>query len=308
MMWAARLEKPGRIAYIEAEPPSLAQPHEQDILLRVLAGGICGSDMPKFHGLRGAAGASRNTTFPGPPGFPMHEVVGEVVASGSDDLRAGQQVVGWAGASDGLAELVVTAATDVVPYDSRWSPTEAVLIQPLACVLQALDRVSVAGRTVAVLGLGPAGILFAHAAKVRGAEHVVGVDPVDRSELADSGVADELVIEAVGHQVETLDDAVAACGPEGTVLYFGIPDEDVYPINMERVMRKNLTVVGGVTRDRRGALLAADRYLADHPNLPGLLITHRFGRTEIAMAFDTATRAEPGRLKVVLDLAGHGST
>jgi threonine dehydrogenase-like Zn-dependent dehydrogenase len=151
---------------------------------------------------------------------------------------------------------------------------------------------------------------------------------VDRSELADSGVADELVtstaadwaasldekrrpelvIEAVGHQVETLDDAVAACGPEGTVLYFGIPDEDVYPINMERVMRKNLTVVGGVTRDRRGALLAADRYLADHPNLPGLLITHRFGRTEIAMAFDTATRAEPGRLKVVLDLAGHGST
>jgi threonine dehydrogenase-like Zn-dependent dehydrogenase len=119
MMWAARLEKPGRIAYIEAEPPSLAQPHEQDILLRVLAGGICGSDMPKFHGLRGAAGASRNTTFPGPPGFPMHEVVGEVVASGSDDLRAGQQVVGWAGASDGLAELVVTAATDVVPYNSR---------------------------------------------------------------------------------------------------------------------------------------------------------------------------------------------
>lgn len=323
MMWAARLEEPGRIASIEAEPPTLAQPLSGDVLLRILAGGICGSDVPKFRGLRGGATSPREPTFPGPVGFPLHEVVGEVVVSGSTELREGQRVVGWAGSSDGLAELVVTAATDLVPYDPRWSPTDAVLIQPLACVLQALDRVPVEGKRVAVLGLGTAGILFAHAARVRGARHVVGVDPVDRSELADVKVADELVastaaewvasldealrpdvvIEAVGHQVETLDDAVAACAPEGTVLYFGIPDQDVYPIDMERIMRQGLTLIGGVTRDRRSALLAADAYLADHPDLPGLLITHRFDRATLGEAFETACRPAVGRLKVVLDLA-----
>ena len=86
------------------------------------------------------------------------------------------------------------------------------------------------------------------------------------------------------------------------MLYFGIPDEDIYPINMELVMRKNLAVVGGVTRDRHRALLEANAYLRAHPQLSEELITHKFDRARVQQAFVEAGEPRTGRLKVVISL------
>ncbi|MFI6348614.1 zinc-binding dehydrogenase [Streptomyces sp. NPDC050560] len=320
-MWAQRMSAPGVFETVDAPAPG--EVPDGGVLLRTLAGGICGSDVPKVLGVKGAVLGPRGEFAPGRPGYPLHEVVGEVVASRYPGAAVGSRVVGWAARSDALAEYVLTDGEQVHAYRPGLAPSTAVLLQPLACVLYALDRVPVAGRDVAVLGAGPIGALFAHCAKRAGARRVTGVDPVDRASLPpllgfdetvrttsgnwarhlSQGERPEVVIEAVGHQVSTLDHALRAAAPGGTVLHFGIPDDEVYPLNMELLMRKNLALVGGVTRERRRSLARADRHLASHPGLPAALVTHRFERATVQRAFDVAVRASADRMKVVLDLA-----
>src|SRR5690606_7632121 len=180
-------------------------------------GGICGSDLPKF--LTGQRFSPRDQAG---PGFPMHEIAGTVVRSRDPRLAPGDQVCGCMPGQRGLAELVRVPADTVAEVPDGFSVTESVLVQPLSTVFYALDRLpDVRGRSAAVIGLGPIGLLFSHVLHHRGAR-VAGIDPVDRSAVADTfgvdelfvgGVADwvagpgtpaEIVIEAVGHQTETI--------------------------------------------------------------------------------------------------------
>ena len=144
-MWAKRMRAPGVFETVDVPAPAEADLPDGGVLLRTLAGGICGSDLPKVRGLRGAVLGPRGELRPGRPGFPLHEVVGEVVASRHREVETGTRVVGWAVASDALAEYVVTDGEQVNVYDRRFDPLAAVLIQSLACVIHALDRVPVAG-------------------------------------------------------------------------------------------------------------------------------------------------------------------
>ena len=309
-MWAYRLTAARQLDLVEVPTPRGDRLRPGEVLLRTRTGGICGSDAPKFAGLTGV---------PGRLGYPLHEVVGEVVASRCAEVVVGAQVVGWAAASDGMAEYVTTYGDQVYAFAATADDKSAVLIQPIACVLYALDRIPIEGATVAVIGLGPIGLLFALAARVRGARRVIGIDPIDRtseagrfgldevfvtrSDLWASRLGDErpeVVIEAVGHQTATLTDAIRGVQVGGTVLYFGIPDRDVYPIDMESLMRRNVTLVGGVTRDRARSLCRADDFLAARPTLYRDLVTHEFDRTRVQQAFETATRPARGRLKVVI--------
>jgi L-iditol 2-dehydrogenase len=322
-MWAHQLVQPGVLEAIEVAAPTPQVLPPGAVLLRTLAGGICGSDIPKLAGVTGACADEFGRLRRGRAGFPMHEVVGEVVASAHDDVQPGSRVVGWASRNDALAQFVVTDGEQVHAYDPALAPEDAVLIQPLACVLHAVRRIPVGGNVVAVVGLGPIGLLFAHTAKSLGASRVIGVDPVDRARVAASFGIDDLVvsasktwaraiaeehrpnvvIEAVGHQVSTLDDAITAVAADGTVLYFGIPDDEYYPLNMERLLRKNLTLVAGLTRDRRRALADADTYLHRHRWLNDAIVTHRFGRDSVQDAYSTAAMTNTNRLKVIISFA-----
>ena len=250
------------------------------------------------------------------PGAPLHEVVGEVVQTASADLKPGDVVVGWANRFDGLADYLITDAHSLHAYQIGLPPEEAVAMQPLACVLYAVERVgSVAGLTCTVFGLGPIGLLFCHVLKERGAARVIGVDRVNRSALAPLFGVDEVVwatsqhyaarvaadsrpdviIEAVGHQVTTLQDAVSAIGDNGRIFYFGVPDDEVYPINMQRLLRGNITLMSGTTLDRQRVLAEAEQYLGKFPELVGAFITHRFSRADVQRAFEVAvTACEPG--------------
>ncbi len=325
-MWAQRLCAPGRFEGVEVPAPAPGDLRPGQVLLRTLAGAVCGSDAPRFRGHKDLPLAPDGTFLPGRPGFPMHEVVGEVVASRHHEVAVGERVVGWAAGCDAIAEYVVTEGAQVNGYDPAREPWQAVLIQSLACVLYAVEQVAVAGVRVAVVGLGPIGLLFGHVLKNAGAARVVGIDPVDRGAVGahfglDSVVAatsgawsealavraseehrPELVVEAVGHQVSTLRHAIEAVAVGGRVLYFGIPDDDVYPLDMERLMRKNLTLTGGVTRRRREMLALADRYLGEHPDLVDTLVSAVHPVERVQQAFGTACVAAPERLKVVVTM------
>jgi L-iditol 2-dehydrogenase len=319
-MWAHRLVAPHRLEPIEVPAPREAALAPGEVLVAVAAGGICGSDLPFFRGGVSPDAGPDVREF-GTPGFPMHEVAGAVVASRHPAVRVGDDVVGWAPRFDGLAELVVCDGDGLHAHDRGLPPRTAVMLQPLACVLYAMEQVRpVAGRTVAVLGQGPIGLLFAHVAKTAGARHVVGVDRVDRSGSAATFLVDEpvpassdlwaaslpagerpdLVVEAVGHQTATLTHAVDAVASGGEVFYFGVPDELVYPLPMRLMLRKNLTLRSGVTLERRRVLARAEQYLRDHPELAECYVSHVFPVDDAQTAYEHAARPAAGQVKVVV--------
>ena len=322
-MWAQVLDGPFRFQQVDVEAPGAGDLADGQVLLATRAGGICGSDLPFFKGApfqQSAAPAGGTTP---PPGFPLHEVVGEVVASRHPAHSPGDLVVGWASAYDGIAEFVVSDGEGLAGYDPALPATTAVMLQPLACVLYAVEQLGdVRGRTVAVVGQGPIGLLFSHVLKQRGAGRVVGVDRVDRSgsarlfgvdEVVTSGAtqwaatlteADRpaLVVEAVGHQVTTLRDCVIAAAAGGEILYYGIPDDPVYPVELYAMVRKNLTLRAGVTRDRRRVLHEAGSYLAAHPELRDAYVSDVHPVGDVTTAFAAAIEPRAGQFKIVLEL------
>lgn len=308
-----------------AESPS-PQPEDLadgQVLLRLIAGGLCGSDLPHFRGFGAAFGREEVPYDSSPAGFPLHEVVGEVLVSRSDQLDVGAKVVGWAEGSYGLAEFVVADDNGLVPIDDSMDATRAVMIQPLACVIEAVNRLRhIEGRSAAVLGLGPIGVLFSHVLNSRGVGSVTGIDVLDRTDVApffgihcpvqiatsrwaENFAADDrpdLVIEAIGHQAGTFADAINAVRYQGEVYYFGIPSNDIYPLDMSKFLRKQLTLSAGATVDRRRHLLEAQAYLADNPELARRYVTDIFPVSDAQGAFERAANPRRGQLKVTLDM------
>lgn len=320
-MWSYRIIAPyllERRSIPDKAPDDLA---EGQVLLRFLAAGVCGSDMPAFRGAKGRLPGDDGVSAAEKDGFPIHEIAGEVIASCHPEHRPGDRVVGWASGFDGLMERVISDGNGLAPYDPGLTPAQAVVLQPLACVLYACEQLpDLRGRHVAIIGQGSIGLLFSYVAKAAGARRVSGVDPVDRRSLATAfGVDDavratsdrwvsqlaaadraDVVIEAVGHQVATLGHAIEAAAFGGTILYFGVADDEAYPISMRMMLRNNLTLKSGVTLDRRRVLELAGKFAAGHPELLSTYLTHTFGVDEAQAAFDLACRPDPGRVKIAI--------
>ena len=315
-MWAYRLEGPLQLVRHEIPPPSQEELPDGHVILKFLAGGVCGSDIARCKDLLSTGGDQ-------PFGRSLHEIVGEVVATRSD-LTVGERVVGWVGDTSGLRELVPADGLQLLPAPAPFDNVHAAPLQPLACVLWAMSRLGdVRGKRAAVIGLGPIGLLFAHALKSGGSRLVAGVDAVDRSDVAgDFGIDEvvqgtsrawahsspgefDVVVEAVGHQVGTLDDAISVAAVDATVLYFGNPDDEYYPIPFGTMMDRNLVLRAGRTPrpDRRAALRRAFDYVQRHPSLLDSYVTDVLPVSDAQEAYARASRPAPGQLKVVLDAA-----
>lgn len=309
------LTAPQRIDRVEVPDLTADALAEGEVLLRFVSGGLCGSDSPKFLGA-----FDPDEPFIGQPGVPLHEIVGEVIATRAPQHRVGCLVVGLAQRHAGLAQYVRTAGDLVIPVAADLSPADAVTVQPLATVFNALRRVpsSAAGRAT-VLGLGPLGLMFCHVLHQHGFT-VTGVDRVDRSDVASVFGIDELVtadihawapgsaaeasvvVEAIGHDQRLVGHAVRLAADEGQVIAFGLPDGDgVFPLK-EFYLRR-LSMSSGNTRDWVRYLTQAQDYLLSHPELHTVGITHRFHPFEAQVAFQTHVRPAAGRLKVVLSPA-----
>jgi L-iditol 2-dehydrogenase len=124
------------------------------------------------------------------------------------------------------------------------SDSDAALVEPLSCVLRGLEEIGVnRGDTVAVIGLGPIGMMFVRTAKLRGTnviaigrqraqiEHAMkmgATDAIDVSQTPDPVAAVkhlspggvDVAIEAVGNPV-TWQWATSMVRKGGTVNFFG---------------------------------------------------------------------------------------
>ena len=192
MMRAANLYAPGDLR-IENIP--VPKPGPGEVLVKVTACGICGSDIPRV--------LTRGTYhFPTIPG---HEFGGIITETGIGVTRAktGQRVAviplipcrkcrlceigqfaqcenyGFLGSrSDGgFAEYVRVPESNIVPVPDGISDEAAALLEAVATTLHAIQNVGVSwGDTVAVFGLGAIGNLIAQWAKALGAKKVFAVD------------------------------------------------------------------------------------------------------------------------------------
>ena len=86
-----------------------------------------------------------------------------------ENLEPGARVVGWASGNNALTEMVVTDGEGLFEYDSGLRPEEAIMLQPLACVMHAVEQVAaIEGCRAAVIGQGPIGLLFSQVLKSMG--------------------------------------------------------------------------------------------------------------------------------------------
>jgi D-arabinitol dehydrogenase (NADP+) len=175
-----------------------------DILIRVHACGICGTDRHIYDG-----------DFGGP--FPLiggHELAGEVVAVGDevlDDIRPGERVavnpnvfcgscffckrgevnhcLRWSAIGvtrdGGFADYVVAPASNVYPV-SEMEYEVAAFIEPLSCVVYGVKRLEIPlGANALIYGAGPIGLLMLQLVRHGGASEIVVVDlKQDKLDLA----------------------------------------------------------------------------------------------------------------------------
>lgn len=210
-MKAIRVTEPGTLEIVEVEKPALQS--EEEVLVKVTAAGICGSDMHIYHG------SNPFTVYPRVIG---HEVTGIVEETGSEvtGLQKGDQVVlepiescGICYAcrkgrpnicrklevygvhrEGGMREFVTAPQKNWHKIDDSIKPEQAVLAEPLTIGAQATSRGKVEqGDTVLIIGAGPTGLSCLQIAKAKGAVVLISDYNQERLNYAKSIGADYII-------------------------------------------------------------------------------------------------------------------
>ncbi|MFC0273327.1 NAD(P)-dependent alcohol dehydrogenase [Metabacillus herbersteinensis] len=188
------------IRNIELQQREIPTPKADEVLIRVQAVGLCGSDVHYYeHGKIGNFIVEK-------PIILGHEVSGDIVKVGENvtDLKIGQRVSIEPGATCGecfhcqegrynlcphveflatppydgaFCEYIAMRADLVFPIPDSMSYETAALIEPFSVGVHAVSRGKLqSGETVVIMGMGPIGLVTVAAAKMAGAKMIIGVD------------------------------------------------------------------------------------------------------------------------------------
>jgi L-iditol 2-dehydrogenase len=260
---------------------------EGEILVKVKASGICGTDLMEWYRIKKA------------PRVLGHEMTGDIVESRSDKFKAGQRVFvshhvpcneckyclsGNHTACEtlhkgnydpgGFSEFVripqinVESGTYILPGNVSYE--EGTMIEPLACVVRAQRIIDVReGQTVLIMGCGISGLLNIAMAKLKKAS-VIATDINDsRLDRALEFGADEVfnareeldrkadrIIMCTG-AMSAFEAAFRYIDKKGIIMLFAIPNKNIF-IPVEDFWRNELSVVssyGAAPVDLEEALL-----------------------------------------------------
>lgn len=199
-MKAALVYKSGDIRYGETADPVCG---DDDVVLRVGACGICGSDTPRI---------LNHWKYP-VPGVPGHEFAGTIIEKGKrvSRFKVGDRVVAQplipchscencksghysvcdditmigADIHGGYAEYARVPASNVLAIDGM-DPEDGAMIEPCAVALYGVLGIAPKlGDTVAILGMGTIGQLVLQWFKLCGVSRVIAVD-ISEKKLAES--------------------------------------------------------------------------------------------------------------------------
>jgi 2-desacetyl-2-hydroxyethyl bacteriochlorophyllide A dehydrogenase len=312
------------------------EPAGGDVLVRVAAAGLCGTDYSIFAGDRAV----------GYPRVMGHEFVGhvEAVGSGVSAPRVGDRVAIEPNYSCGACALCregnrnlclsrTAVGIDVdgcfaelvrVPARCCWQAPAAVadedlmVTEPLAVVVRAVARAQVhSGETTAVVGAGTLGLLAVQVLRARGARVLAVSRSTRRFALARAlgaeathavadGAPDDAARAFSGREgvdcvVETAgtSEAVAhalAMVRPGGRVVLTGLSHEPTPVRFFSVVRREVTIVGSMIY--QDEFPEAMRLVAAGAVRTRPLVTHRFALDEIERAF--AAHREPASIKVAL--------
>jgi len=321
-MKALQVTQPGSFQTVQVPNLDINLNGPNYLIVKTSYAMMCGSDIPFF------CGRKPNLPYPLRPGFPAHECVGEVIQSTSRDFEPGDWVVAMPEDSLGLAEYFLAPVEKAVLLsDSISGQAASCLIQPLSTVINGVDRLGdITGSTITIIGLGSIGLLFCWLLKKRGASRVVGIDPIPfrcktaieygvdqtftctgsdfvENILGTQTTLPDICVEAAGHQMQTINDCIQIVKPNGSVLAFGVPDQDIYSIDYEVFFRKNATLLAVVTPKWDEYFQKAQDLLLDHRDELARLITHTFPVNNAEVAFKTYADHSGGIIKGIIDFS-----
>jgi len=170
---ALQIVAPERVEIVDVPKPDITA---DQVLVELHAASLCkNADLHYFRGVE-LAGQGRPPFAPGQPG---HEGAGRVVAVGANvrDFTVGDRV---AASQHGVyQEYAAVDLTNVVHISDKTAYEEAAPLELGRCIHYATRLAEpLEGKTVAVLGLGPAGLIAVQMTRARGAKEVIGVDVV----------------------------------------------------------------------------------------------------------------------------------
>ena len=201
-------------------------PKSGEVVIRVKACGICGTDVHIFNGDKGC--------FPTPAGTVLgHEFSGivEAVGEGVKEIRVGDRVcvdpnklcgdcyycksgIGHfcenmigigTGVNGGFAEYCAVPQSQVYKIADSTSYEVAAMTEPTACCVHGIDMCNIScGDTVAIIGGGMIGMIMLQLAKLSGAGKLIMIEPVaEKREIAEKLGAD-LCIDPIGNDVKAV--------------------------------------------------------------------------------------------------------
>lgn len=308
-------------------------PAPGDVRVRVVACGICGSDLHVYHnGTRQPVG---------------HEVAGviDALGEGVGGLDVGQPVAvePWrvcrrcatcrAGRYHlcperrflfgGLADSYTAPAYSIHPLPDGIDPETGALAEPVAVAVHGLRAVRFApGERVLVLGGGAIGLLTALVARAWGAADVLlSARYPHQAAMAErfgarAFMADEagmamlnelvarrpvpVVVETVGGTATTLDDAIRLVASGGRISVLGLFQQRP-SIDALALVRREIQLCGAITYGMAGErpdfALALD-LLRVHGETARQMVTHRIPLASVATALATAADKRTQAIKV----------
>jgi len=316
-----------------------------DILVKMHACGICGADVEKVFGKYGQPSMRLG-----------HEPAGTIIEVGSEisNFSVGDRVFTHhhvACYSDdchecnhgnetmckkyyesnlepcGLADEYIVPEWNVkhggvLKIPDSMSFEEAAMIEPLACCIRAWNKFTYKNNdSIAVLGIGPTGIMHALLAKIYGFEKIFCLDFNEfrldfakkfeattinsgntnaleqiKSETANQGV--DVVIVATS-SLNALKDAVNFVRKGGTIVMFGVPSKGAnVELDMSEVYSKGLTIINSYAASDFDSKEALEKISSKQINVTQL-ITHKYHLDESQKAFEHARSGDNAK-KIII--------
>ena len=316
-----------------------------DILVKMRACGICGSDVEKVFGKYGQPSMRLG-----------HEPAGTIIEVGSEisNFSVGDRVFTHhhvACYSDdchecnhgnetmckkyyesnlepcGLADEYIVPEWNVkhggvLKIPDSMSFEDAAMIEPLACCVRAWNKFTHKNNdSIAVLGIGPTGIMHALLAKIYGFEKIFCLDFNEfrldfakkfeaiainsgntnaleqiKSETANQGV--DVVIVATS-SLNALKDAVNFVRKGGTIVMFGVPSKGaIIDLDMSEIYSKGITIINSYAASDFDTKEALEKISNKQINV-SQLITHKYNLQECQEAFVHAKSGD-NAMKIII--------
>lgn len=296
------------------ENREIPQPNEHEVLVRVKACGVCGTDVHIFNGMPGSAEVT-------PPIVLGHEFAGEVVQIGRsvkalsindrvaidpniycgicEYCRSGKkhlcdhlEAIGVT-RDGGMAEYCIVPENQCIKVSNNLSYYEAAMIEPLSCVLHGIELLSIKSESeILIIGGGFIGSMFLQMMKQTSKR--VDIVEIDESkhlalsqykprtilkDLQHVKASYDIIIECVGKAI-TVEMGIKKAKKGAQILLFGVANPNaLIQISPYEIFQKELNIIGSFINP--DTVCTAEKLLADRIIDVEGLISHKLSLEEV---------------------------